>query len=172
MTRKNSWFQDTERVLRLYFRSMDRLEGLRARERSLLATIKALEIEAAEIKRIPSLTSQYSTQPATAHRSDPGYAKLMVQYDEHWKRVQSELLDAYKRLDRVRRRIARTEEQYLPIKQIVDKLDERAQKILEMRYLYGKSNYAISQVVWCSEATVRRSFVKAICFVAGRLGKR
>ena len=158
MTRKNSWFQDTERVLRLYFWSMDRLEGLRARERSLLATIKALEIEAAEIKRIPSLTSQYSTQPATAHRSDPGYAKLMVQYDEHWKRVQSELLDAYKRLDRVRRRIARTE--------------ERAQKILEMRYLYGKSNYAISQVVWCSEATVRRSFVKAICFVAGRLGKR
>lgn len=151
---------------------MDRVAGLRDRERAILAKIKDLEIEAGEIKGISNITASYSTQPGAAMQSDPGLAKLMLQYDDHWQRVQLKILEAYKQLHTLRGRVAHTEEQQLPIRNIVDKLGEREQRILLLRYVYNKSNYQIAELVWCSESTVRRSFVKAISFVADRLGKR
>lgn len=172
MAKSDTWFQDTERVLRRYYLTMDRIAVLREKETAILAKIKGLEIEASEIRGVSNITASYSAQPGMAMQSDPGYAKLMVKYDDHWKHVQEKILDRYKELRTLRARIDHIDEPQLPIRNIVDKLGEREQRILLLRYVYNKSNYQIAELVWCSESTVRRSFVKAISFVADRLGKR
>ncbi|HHV61138.1 MAG TPA: sigma-70 family RNA polymerase sigma factor [Firmicutes bacterium] len=169
---QDSWYPETERMIADYWRAKVRMERLRAKEDALLASIKRLELQLEEVRRIPGLTAKYGLVPRAQRGADRDYSDLMVEYEEQIDKITKILLEKQKQLASIRHRLLELQELIAPMEAIMAKLTSEERLITEQRYIYRRSNYQIAELLHCSEHRLRYMLKRIISRVAEWTGKK
>ncbi|HHV62099.1 MAG TPA: hypothetical protein GXX51_05615 [Firmicutes bacterium] len=166
------WYPETERLIARYWHTKERIERLRAKEETLLAALKRLDLKLQEIKRIPGLTAKYGLVPGHLRSGDSDYADLMEEYERQVDAITKEILEKHKKLASIQHRLHELQEWIAPIEAAMARLTEEERTLTEQRYLYHRSNYQIAAMLYCSEKRVRNMLRRIISRVAEWLGKK
>lgn len=171
-TKKASWFSETERLISRFCRAVDRLERLRKLEQALKEDIDELNQCLTDMKHIPGITAKYGLAPAASRSGDVGYNSLMEQYEKQVDSITKQLLFKWRRLASIKARIHTIKEYAAPFEVAMSRLTVEEQKIIEHRYIYRRSNYQISYILYCSEYRIRYKLNAIVEYMAGWLNKR
>lgn len=166
-----NWFAETEKVLDLYWKRKLQIERVNARLSTVQAELAAMELEMREGKMLPRITAHYGIAPRGTRRN-VGIDDLMVRWENHLDKSLKSIMNKRKTYARLKARLAGLCRQQAPIEVMVKRLSKEQQRLLELRYVYRRSNYAIARELYVSETTVRRWHKQAITQCAEWLGKK
>lgn len=168
---KATWFSETEKVLHLYWKRNLQIERLSAKLSALQSELASLELELREAKRLPSMIAKYGVTPG-GRKGDVGYEELMERWEAQIDRLTRIVMNRRRLYAKLKVRLANLKRQQAPIVVIVKRLSPDEQRLLELRYVYRRSNYAIARELHQSEPTIRRMHHRAVTRCAEWLGKK
>lgn len=186
-------FRETERLLNKYFKVQLRIERLND-------IISKLECQADEIKKelsfatpVPRVVSVLrsdggavvpvggyggggswgGSESGVDYEGDgsKGLDAAIEKYDELLVRLRTRYLFLRRRIWLLKVRVQRLEEEAAGVGAVVGQLDDDEKMIIEQRYVYKRSNYAIAKVMSFDEKTIRNKKREIVLKVADYLGK-
>lgn len=165
-------FRETERLLHRYWKKRLRIERLKAIIEQVLGQAADIAAELAEANPVPRVVTKYAGGiAAPAGKRTAGLESAIAKYDILLLDLQARYLDLRRRAWRLKLRVTQLEEEIAGVAAAVAQLAEDEQRIVEYRYVYRWSNYAIGQVMRSSEPTIRRKHQEIVKIVADYLGK-
>lgn len=164
-------FRETEKLLHRYWKKKMRIERLRAIIQQVQDQAGEIAAELAEANPVPRVVTRYSGGPAAPTGTTKGLDTAVAKYDNLLFDLQAKYLDLRRRAWRLKLRVSQLEAEIAGVATAVDQLTEDEQKIVEYRYLYQWSNYAIGQVMSFNEKTIRKKHQKIVTTVADSLAK-
>jgi hypothetical protein len=170
---KSLWYAETERMISKYLRDLEHLKSLKQRESTLLESITEIKMEMDELKNMIGQRNRCGIVPgAIRSTGEPGFAKLMVVHEMNIDRCTVRLVEAHKKLLKIRSRIDIVKGFVLPIKVYIDRLTSEQYRLIELRYIYRLSNYMIANNLHCSEYRVRYMINDIVNLMAEFTGKK
>lgn len=171
MSKEQQWYIETENLLRIYWRSKERLLRLQAKEKVLKASLEKLKKNLIQSKAIPGYARKYGIISWEARKGDFDYSTVMVEYENLIDEISRELVKNHRALVRTQRRIQELLEFISSFELIFNRLTEEEQKLTEGKYLLNLSNYQIADILHCSEKRVRTMQKKILYKIADWSGK-
>lgn len=171
MKNKQQWYVETENLIRLYWRSKERLLRLREKEKILQLSQGELKKNLIRSRAIPIYTRKFGIVSWEAREGDFDYSSVMVEYEKLVDEISRDLIKNNRALLSTQKRIYDLLEFVSPFELIFNRLTNEEQKLTEGKYLLNLSNYQIADILHCSEKRVRTMKKKIIYKIADWLGK-
>lgn len=171
MKDKQQWYVETEKLIRLYWRSKERLSRLREKERILQLSRGELKKNLIRTRAIPGYTRKFGIVSWEGRKGDFDYSSVMVEYEKLVDKISRDLIKNNRALVSTQMRIYELLEFISPFELIFNRLTDEEKKLLEGKYLLNLSNYQLADILHCSEKRVRTMKKRIIFKIADWLGK-
>jgi hypothetical protein len=169
-------FRQTESLLNRYCKKKMRIERLHSIIQLIHDQAEEIKQELAEATPVPRLISVYRSDGGAAvpvggfgGSGIKGLDTAIDKYNSLLVDLQARYLELRRREWLLRLRARRLEEEIAGIDAVVGQLDEDERRIVEFRYLYRWSNYAIGKEMRFDERTIRRKHQAIVFKVADSL---
>lgn len=156
INRKKPWETPIGRILARYYKSQERMERLRKIESVIREDIRELTETIKTIMNTPKVTGKYGFRVfgSGGVDQDPNLT-MMARLEEATEKAQEAIPEKYRRLISIQYRIHEIRRQIAPFVAAFGRLTDEERRVLELKYCYRKSNYSISNLLYCSEHKVR-----------------
>jgi len=165
------WYAETEKLIKLYWRSKERLLRLREKERILELSRDELKKNLMRTKTIPEYSRKFGIVSWEARKGDFDYSSIMVEYENLVDEISRGLIKNNRVLVSTQIRIYELLEFISPFELVFNRLTNEEKKLTEGKYLLNLSNYQIADILHCSEKRVRTMQKRIIYKIADWLGK-
>jgi len=171
MKKEQQWYIETENLLRLYWRSKERLLRLQVKEKILKSSLENLKKNLVQSKAIPGYARKFGVVSWESRKGDFDYSSVMVEYENLIDEISRDLVKNNRALVKTQTRIHQLLEFLSPFELIINRLTDEEIKLTEGKYLLNLSNYQIADILHCSEKRVRTMQKKIIYKIADWSGK-
>ena len=171
MKEEQQWYIETENLLKLYWRSKERLLRLQAKERVLESSLEELKKNMVSSKAIPGYARKHGIMSWGSRKGDFDYSSLMVEYEHLIDAISRDLVKNNRALVSTQTRIYEILEFMTPFELLFDRLTDEEKKLTEGKYFLNLSNYQIGDMLHCSEKRVRTMQKKILAKIADWAGK-
>lgn len=167
-------FRQTEGLLYRYWKKKMRIERLQTIIQKLEDQAEEIKVELAEATPVPRVVAAYKSDGGAVAPvgGTKGLDNALESYDEIVFLLQARYVRLRRKMWSLKMRVGRLEEEIAGVEAAVNQLTTDERRIVEYRYLYKHSNYAIGQIMDLSESTVRRKRRGLVIKVAEYLGRR
>lgn len=165
------WYAQTENLIKLYWRSKERLLRLREKEKILQLSMGELKDRLNTSKEIPVYARKFGVISWSARKGDFDYSSVLVEYEKLVDEISKDLIRKNKALVSIQKRIYELLGFLSPLELVFNRLTGEERKLTEEKYLLNLSNYQIADTLHCSEKRVRTMQKKILRKIADWLGK-
>ena len=171
MNKEQQWYIETENLLRLYWRSKERLLRLQAKEKILQSNLDEIKKNMIRSRAIPGYARKFGIISWDARKGDFDCSSIMVEYENLIDEISKDLIKNKRALVSIQTRIHELLEFISPFEIVFNRLTDEEKKLTEGKYLLDMSNYQIADILHCSEKRVRTMQKKILYKIADWSGK-
>src|SRR5690554_3620482 len=128
------WYMQTENLIRLYWRSKERLLRLREKETILQLSLGDLKKNLISSKEIPGYARKYGVISWPARKGDFDYSSVIVEHEKLIDEISRELIQKNKALVHTQKRIYELLGFISPFELVFNRLSNEEKKLMEGRY--------------------------------------